>query len=75
MPSRVFQHEFDHMNGTDFTKLVSKFKLDRAKEKVRKIYEQEKKFAPKTVQLAKKIKREIEEKKTGVIKPNTDIIV
>ena len=75
MPSRVFQHEFDHMNGTDFTKLVSKFKLDRAKEKVRKIYEQEKKLAPKTVQLAKKIKREIEEKKTGVIKPNTDIIV
>ena len=75
MPSRVFQHEFDHMNGTDFTKHVSKFKLDRAKEKVRKIYEQEKKFAPKTVQLAKKIKREIEEKKTGVIKPNTDIIV
>ena len=75
MPSRVFQHEFDHMNGTDFTKLVSKFKLDRAKEKIRKIYEQEKKLAPKTVQLAKKIKRDIEEKKTGVIKPNTDIIV
>ena len=48
MPSRVFQHEFDHMNGTDFTKLVSKFKLDRAKEKVRKIYEQEKKFAPRS---------------------------
>ena len=75
MPSRVFQHEFDHMNGTDFTKLVSKFKLDRAKEKVRKIYEQEKKLAPKTIQLAKKIKKEIDEKKTGVIKPNTDIIV
>ncbi len=75
MPSRVFQHEFDHMNGTDFTKLVSKFKLDRAKEKLRKLYEQEKKLAPKTVQLAKKIKKEIEEKKTGVIKPNTDIIV
>ena len=75
MPSRVFQHEFDHMNGIDFTKLVSKFKLDRAKEKLRKLYEQEKKLAPKTVQLAKKIKREIEEKKTGVIKPNTDIIV
>ena len=74
MPSRVFQHEFDHMNGTDFTKLVSKFKLDRAKEKVRKIYEQEKKLAPKTVQLAKKIKRDIEQKKTGLIKPNTDII-
>ena len=62
------------MNGTDFTKLVSKFKLDRAKEKVRKIYEQEKKLAPKTVQLAKKIKRDIEQKRTGLIKPNTDII-
>jgi len=75
MPSRVFQHEFDHMNGTDFTKLISKFKLDRAKEKIRKLYEKEKKLAPKTVQLAKKIKRDIEAKKTGVIKPNTDIIV
>ena len=75
MPSRVFQHEFDHMNGTDFTKLVSKFKLDRAKVKIQKIYDMEKKAAPKTVQLAKKIKREIEEKKTGVIKQNTDIIV
>ena len=35
----------------------------------------EKKAAPKTVQLAKKIKREMDEKKTGVIKPNTDIII
>jgi len=75
MPSRVFQHEFDHMNGTDFTKLVSKFKLDRAKTAIQKIYDREKKAAPKTVQLAKKIKREMEEKKTGVIKPNTDIII
>ena len=75
MPSRVFQHEFDHMNGTDFTKLVSKFKLDRAKDKLRKLYEAEKKAAPKTVQLAKKIKKEMDEKKTGVIKPNTDIII
>ena len=75
MPSRVFQHEFDHMNGTDFTKLVSKFKLDRAKVKIQKIYDMEKKAAPKTVQLAKKIKREMDEKKTGVIKPNTDIII
>ena len=74
MPSRVFQHEFDHMNGTDFTKLVSKLKLDMAKKKVQKIYKQEKLKAPKTVQLAKKIKRDIEEKKTGLIKPNTDII-
>ena len=75
MPSRVFQHEFDHMNGTDFTKLVSKFKLDRAKTAIQKIYDREKKAAPKTVQLAKKIKREMDEKKTGVIKPNTDIII
>jgi len=41
---------------------------------VQKIYKQEKLKAPKTVQLAKKIKRDIEEKKTGLIKPNTDII-
>ena len=75
MPARVFQHEFDHMNGTDFTKLVSKFKLDRAKVAIQKIYDAEKKAAPKTVQLAKKIKREMDEKKTGVIKPNTDIII
>ena len=27
-----------------------------------------------SVQLAKKIKRDIEQKKTGLIKPNTDII-
>ena len=74
MPSRVFQHEFDHMNGTDFTKLVSKLKLEMAKKKVQKIYKQEKLKAPKTIQLAKKIKRDIEEKKTGLIKPNTDII-
>ena len=45
-----------------------------AKKKVQKIYKQEKLKAPKTIQLAKKIKRDIEEKKTGLIKPNTDII-
>jgi peptide deformylase len=32
MPSRIFQHENEHMNGYVFTDLVSKFKLDRAKE-------------------------------------------
>ena len=42
---------------------------------IQKIYDMEKKAAPKTVQLAKKIKREMDEKKTGVIKPNTDIII
>lgn len=33
LTARVFQHEFDHMNGTDYTKRVSKFKLDFAKKK------------------------------------------
>tara|TARA_E500000318_G_scaffold66992_3_gene61782 strand:+ start:228 stop:743 length:516 start_codon:yes stop_codon:yes gene_type:complete len=27
---RVFQHEFDHMEGTNYTKIVSRIKLDRA---------------------------------------------
>lgn len=31
--SRVFQHEFDHMQGTDFTNRVSKMKLDMAKKR------------------------------------------
>ena len=33
LTARIFQHEFDHMNGTDFTHRVSKFKLDFAKKK------------------------------------------
>lgn len=31
--ARVFQHEFDHMEGTDFTHRVSKLKLDMAKKR------------------------------------------
>lgn len=31
--ARVFQHEFDHMRGTDFTHRVSKLKLDLAKKR------------------------------------------
>jgi peptide deformylase len=31
--SRVFQHEMDHMDGTDFTQKVSKLKLDMAKKR------------------------------------------
>jgi peptide deformylase len=31
--ARVFQHEFDHMRGTDFTHRASKLKLDMAKKK------------------------------------------
>lgn len=33
LTARVFQHEYDHMMGTDFTKKVSKLKLDLAKKK------------------------------------------
>ena len=33
LTARIFQHEYDHMNGTDFTQKVSKFKLDFAKKK------------------------------------------
>jgi peptide deformylase len=33
LTARIFQHEYDHMNGTDFTTRVSKFKLDFAKKK------------------------------------------
>ena len=33
LTARIFQHEYDHMNGTDYTHRVSKFKLDFAKKK------------------------------------------
>ena len=33
---RVFQHEMDHMEGTNFTKKVSKLKLDMAKKRAAK---------------------------------------
>lgn len=31
--ARIFQHEYDHMQGTDYTQRVSKLKLDMAKKK------------------------------------------
>ena len=31
LESRIFQHEYDHMEGTNFTRRVSKLKLDMAK--------------------------------------------
>ena len=34
--ARVFQHEMDHMEGVDFTKKVSKLRLDRARKRVSK---------------------------------------
>ena len=37
MISRIFQHEYDHMQGKVFVEHVSKFKLDRAYEKAGKI--------------------------------------
>ena len=34
LTARVFQHEMDHMEGLDFTKKVSRLRLDRAKKRV-----------------------------------------
>ena len=36
MLARIGLHEYDHMNGVLFTSKVSKFKLQRAKEKAEK---------------------------------------
>ena len=36
MSARVYQHEYDHMEGIVFTSLVSKLKLDRAEKKRKK---------------------------------------
>jgi len=36
LEARVFQHEYDHMEGTDFTRKVSKLKLKMAKKRVQK---------------------------------------
>ena len=36
MSARVFQHEYDHLIGVDFTDKVSKMKLDMAKKKAAK---------------------------------------
>jgi len=37
LEARIFQHEYDHMKGTDFTQRVSRLKLDRAKKRLRKV--------------------------------------
>ena len=36
--ARVFQHEFDHINGVDFTQKVSKLKRDMAIKRWKKKY-------------------------------------
>tara|TARA_B100000085_G_scaffold205638_1_gene189255 strand:- start:1818 stop:2339 length:522 start_codon:yes stop_codon:yes gene_type:complete len=41
---RIFLHEYDHMEGTDFTKKVSKIKLDRAKKRQSKMLKKSKLF-------------------------------
>jgi peptide deformylase len=43
LPSRVFQHEYDHMEGTDFTRLASPLKLERAIKKLNKKLRQHRK--------------------------------
>ena len=36
LTSRVFQHEYDHMQGKNFTMLASKLKLELAQRKANK---------------------------------------
>ena len=36
LESRIFQHEYDHMEGTNFTRRVSKLKTRHGKERVYK---------------------------------------
>ena len=37
LEARIFQHEYDHMQGINFTKKVSRLKLNRAKKRLRKV--------------------------------------
>ena len=37
LESRIFQHEYDHMEGTNFTAKVSKLKLSRGQKRVEKV--------------------------------------
>ena len=37
LEARVFQHEYDHMEGRIFTEKVSRLKLNRAKKRLRKV--------------------------------------
>ena len=40
LPSRIFQHEHDHMEGTDFTRLASPLKMEMAIKKLKKKYKE-----------------------------------
>ena len=37
LEARIFQHEYDHMDGLNFTDRVSKLKMDRAKKRLKKV--------------------------------------
>jgi len=37
LEARIFQHEYDHMEGLTFIDHVSKFKLERAKKRIKKL--------------------------------------
>ena len=39
---RIFLHEYDHMEGTDFTEKVSKLRLERAKKRLSKMMKKSK---------------------------------
>ena len=38
LESRIFQHEMDHMEGTDFTRRVSKLRLDMGRRRQKKMH-------------------------------------
>jgi len=44
LEARIFQHEYDHMEGTNFTNHVSKLKLDMAKKRLSKVAKKSLKF-------------------------------
>ena len=48
MISRIFQHEYDHTVGKNFTDYASKLKLDRAYKKAEKDIDKARKFRAKT---------------------------
>ena len=44
LEARIFQHEYDHMEGTNFTNHVSKLKLDMAQKRLSKATKRSLKF-------------------------------
>ena len=54
MAARIFQHEMDHMEGLDYTRLVSKFVLDRAITKRKKLYRKKMKIMKQNMKILRK---------------------